>query len=271
LVRFIQDGFDFRDDQETADMIAFLLAFTGSDLAEGSVNDSERPPGLPSQDTHAAAGRQWTTDQFDHPKIRRMRELALASNGRLELIVKGAIDGTPRGWFFDENESEFLSDRLEHLADTEEIHRQAGPGNPLTFTLVPAGTGMRLGIDRDADGYPDGVENSEGFLPDNALSHPDAVAVALKIQRSRSAIGPSSSEPEQTFSSSPYMASLSWRHYPHQHFRIEYKTDLNDIHWTPMKSAPIRTNAGRASAQIHIDESGARYFRVVHIDTPEVP
>src|SRR6185369_15841553 len=50
LVRFVQDGFDLRTDQETADMMAFLLSFSGSDLPAGSTIDQDRPPGLLSGD-----------------------------------------------------------------------------------------------------------------------------------------------------------------------------------------------------------------------------
>jgi hypothetical protein len=42
----------------------------------------------------------------------------------------------------------------------------------LTFTAVPPGEGLRLGVDRDADGYADGDEIAAGTDPANAKSFP---------------------------------------------------------------------------------------------------
>ena len=58
LVRFIQDAFDITNDQTTADLTAFLLSISGSDLLQGSITDVNRSPGVSSLDTPAAAGRQ---------------------------------------------------------------------------------------------------------------------------------------------------------------------------------------------------------------------
>ncbi|HSU53784.1 MAG TPA: beta-propeller fold lactonase family protein, partial [Candidatus Dormibacteraeota bacterium] len=60
LGRFVQDGFGFTNDQATADMTAFLLSFSGSDLIPGISNDPNRSPGVASLDTQAAVGRQLT-------------------------------------------------------------------------------------------------------------------------------------------------------------------------------------------------------------------
>jgi DNA-binding beta-propeller fold protein YncE len=60
LTRFIQDGFAITSDQATADMVAFLVSFSGSDLIPGSLTDPNRSPGLASLDTQAGVGRQIT-------------------------------------------------------------------------------------------------------------------------------------------------------------------------------------------------------------------
>ena len=49
---------------------------------------------------------------------------------------------------------------------------QARPLPSLTFTCVPAGTGVRMALDRDGDGYADGDEVLHGTNPANPLSHP---------------------------------------------------------------------------------------------------
>src|SRR5262249_38330659 len=60
LVRFVQDGFNITNDQSTADMVAFLFCFTGSDLIPGVAGDINRSPGMNSLDTQAGVGRQVT-------------------------------------------------------------------------------------------------------------------------------------------------------------------------------------------------------------------
>ena len=45
-------------------------------------------------------------------------------------------------------------------------------GATLTFTAAPPGSGRRMGIDRDEDGYPDGDERSSGTDPADPSSHP---------------------------------------------------------------------------------------------------
>jgi hypothetical protein len=48
----------------------------------------------------------------------------------------------------------------------------AGPGTEITLTLVPEGTGRRLGIDRDDDRYGDATESELGTDPADPADHP---------------------------------------------------------------------------------------------------
>ena len=79
-----------------------------------------------------------------------------------DLIVKGILNGEVRGWFYDLNQQKFISDRQ---ADTPldrsqlQIIATDQPGQPLTFTAVPLGSGNRIGINRDEDSFLDGDDN----------------------------------------------------------------------------------------------------------------
>jgi hypothetical protein len=42
----------------------------------------------------------------------------------------------------------------------------------ITYTAVPRGSGARIAIDRDGDGYADGDEVSRGTNPADPNSHP---------------------------------------------------------------------------------------------------
>jgi DNA-binding beta-propeller fold protein YncE len=171
LTRFVQDSFAFTNDQTTADMVAFLVSFSGSDLIPGSLTDPNRAPGLPSLDTQAAVGRQITINNpASVPLIDSMVALANASTSRVDLVVKGMSGGLARGWFWDRVTGKFLSDRQSETYTTTALRALAAVGSEQTYTVVPRGTGRRMGIDRDADGYLDRDELDFGSDPANPLS-----------------------------------------------------------------------------------------------------
>jgi len=171
LVRFLQDSFDFRDDQETADMVAFLLSLTGSDLPSGVINDPDRAPGLPGRDVAAAVGRQITIDNPAPVKlIADMIGVATSSTGRVDLVVRGEKDGLKRGWLFDRGTRVFQSDRNGETILPDTLRMLASATNELTYTVMPRNNGRRMGIDRDEDGFLDLTEIEFGSDPTNPLS-----------------------------------------------------------------------------------------------------
>jgi hypothetical protein len=69
-----------------------------------------------------------------------------------DLIAKGVVDGLQRGWvyvgnndFQSDSEGEALWSKNQLLAAADQ------PGQAITFTCVPPGSGERMGIDRDED------------------------------------------------------------------------------------------------------------------------
>ncbi|MFO1498587.1 MAG: hypothetical protein U1G07_09375 [Verrucomicrobiota bacterium] len=171
LTRFVQDGFNVRADDDAANLVALLLSFSGSDLPPGSATDVRRAPGLPSRDVPAGVGRQVTIHGPESAaQLAPIIALARASTSRVDLVVRGLQEGLPRGWVFDRTTSQFQSDRSAEVISVQSLQELAREGNELTYTLVPRGSGRRLGIDRDADGIPDRTEMDEGSDPNDSRS-----------------------------------------------------------------------------------------------------
>ena len=158
LARFITNpAFLPVSDQEVADLVAFLLAFSGSDLPRGTGDSIYEPPGPDSKDTHAAVGRQVTLSS-SVPSAEQTALLdtflALADTGKVGLVVKGRQQGEARGYTY-LGGGEFQADRGSERVSAAQLRTRALPDNELTWTVVPKGTERRIGVDRDEDGVLD--------------------------------------------------------------------------------------------------------------------
>ena len=74
-----------------------------------------------------------------------------------DLIVKGVVEGRPRGWVR-LADGRFRDDRGGDWAQAD-VRALASMEGPLTYTCVPPGSGMRMGIDRDRDTVLDGLDD----------------------------------------------------------------------------------------------------------------
>ena len=179
VARFIGEPvFSLQNDQEVADMLAFMLAFPGSDLPEGSATNLLEPPGTPSKDTHAGVGRQTTLVDAGAPAPGQLTllgdMLALADAGAVDVVVHGVQGGLDRGYVY-LGGGQFQSDRAADTVAAATLQAGAAPGSELTYTVVPEGSGTRLGVDRDLDGAFDRDELDAGSDPADPLSLPGAV------------------------------------------------------------------------------------------------
>jgi len=158
LARFITNpAFQVASDQEVADLVAFMLAFSGSDLPRGMGNDINEPPGPDSKDTHAAVGRQVTLNgAFPSPEQNALLNtfLALADSGKVGLVVKGRQQSEARGYTY-LGGGEFQADRGSERVSAAQLRSRALPDNELTWTVVPKLTERRIGVDQDEDGILD--------------------------------------------------------------------------------------------------------------------
>ena len=165
ISRFVsEEAFDVANDQEVADLVALLLAFSGSDFGLPGFLE---PPGPANLDSHAAMGQQITLQGGSATTALLQTFLDLAATGAVDLIAKTAIDQVPRGWVL-QNAGQFKSDLAAETPVNAQTILQSMPESAyLTFTLVPTGSGTRLGIDRDADGLPD-QDEAKDYLPEIA-------------------------------------------------------------------------------------------------------
>jgi len=135
LARFVSEPvFNVRSDQDVADLVAFLLAFSGSDLPEGGLDTLSEPPGPPSRDTHAAVGMQVTFGgRRDEGRLAML--VGIADGGAVGLVARA-----PRStWRYDAAEGVFIPDDGGAAATLADLRALAAPGNEITFTVVPKG------------------------------------------------------------------------------------------------------------------------------------
>ena len=161
--------------QEVADLVAFMLSFSGSDLPQGTPGDLFQPPGPPSRDAHAAVGVRTTLESLAGASVGQTDLLAqlgvLADQNRIGLVAKARVGGEARGWVYQGGGS-WQSDRAVETTTTAALEALAAPGSEVTFLAVPEGTEQRIGVDRDADGHFDRDELDQLADPANEASVP---------------------------------------------------------------------------------------------------
>jgi len=174
LARFVgEPAFVLSNDQQVADLVAFLLAFGGWSTPLGSPSNIQEPPGTASQSTHAAVGTQLTLAAAPSPSEQALLDamIAEADQDDVGLVARGRLSGTTRGWMYAGN-GRFQSDRSLERHTRAQLLATAAPGQELTFTVVPFGSQRRIGIDRDGDRAFDQDELDAGTDPANASDRP---------------------------------------------------------------------------------------------------
>jgi YVTN family beta-propeller protein len=117
-----------------------------------------------------------------------------------DLVVKGNVGGIARGWYMNTSGT-FRSDRASEalLTDGQLRALAATSGQELTYTCVPPGSAVRLGVDRDSDGAFDRDELDQGCDPMSSSSVPPACAATpTNTPASTSTITPT-----RTFTNTP--------------------------------------------------------------------
>jgi hypothetical protein len=179
-------GFGFNSDGSVDTLFRFNSSFDFHPLFN-SVGIPEGPAGLQAKkdmeqyllafDTNLApiVGQQVTLTALHSsvvgPRIELLRSRADA--GECELVAKGRVSGVDHGFLY-VGGGQFKRDRqsLANVSDSAlRTHIIANLG-VLTYTCTPPGSGQRIGIDRDLDGFLDGDERLAGSNPADPLSTP---------------------------------------------------------------------------------------------------
>lgn len=156
-------GFTHTGELESVDALLHLPNF---DFGGGAAGDRKRTDIIAfvmsmSTDTHAGVGFQATVnartrdDTATRARVDLM--LTLADVGDVGLVVRGRLSGVLRGFAY-AGGGVFQSDRAGESIGSDELRSAGGDGAELTWTLVPLGSQVRIGIDRDADGVFDADE-----------------------------------------------------------------------------------------------------------------
>lgn len=150
-------------DLDRLDMQAYLLAF-----------DTGMAPAVGHQVTFDGSNNG---DPVALGRVDTLRSQAALQH--CDLIAKGRVDGHARGWVY-LGADQWKSDRLAvpDVTTAQLIALAADPRSALTITGVPEGSGTRMGIDRDRDGWFDSDEERGGFDPGDPASHPVSADVA---------------------------------------------------------------------------------------------
>ncbi len=157
LLDFHGGGFFFSTPTERRDVSEFVLAM-----------DTGLKPAVGQQVTAAAI------TNADAALAARLALLVARDDaGDCDVVAHGRRNGAPRGWLHGGG-GWFVSDRVADGAiDDVSLRAQAAvSGQELTFTCVPSGSGIRMGIDRDEDGFGDAEEIEAGSDPLDPHSGP---------------------------------------------------------------------------------------------------
>jgi hypothetical protein len=137
---FLRSGvFAFESDVQREQVVDFVFAF-----------DSNLAPVVGQQITIGAAAPGAANTRLELLVQR-------AGLGECDLIVKGLIDGEPRGALMLSN-GRLRTDRAAdaNIEMNQLLALAENPGQELTFTCTPPGAGQRMGIDRNLDNVLDG-------------------------------------------------------------------------------------------------------------------
>lgn len=145
-------------------MAAFMLCFdTGMAPAVGYTRTVTS-----ANVTNATVASEWTVLENQ------------ARAGNIDLVVKGTIDGQIRGLIYRPSSNNYQSDRTGVGPFTlAQLKSKVSAGDTLSVMGVPAGSGVRMGIDRNLDGRLDGDAAAPPPPPAPILHSADVISTDI--------------------------------------------------------------------------------------------
>lgn len=160
LVRFLRATVfvGLNTDAERRDLEAFIMAF-----------DSDLAPVVGQQvtlDAAATAAELQRATLLDTAAATPYARLGAPAARRCDVIAHGVVSGAPAGFTRRADGAYDAARSADGLADFAALVALAtAPGNRLTLTCAPPGSGTRMGLDRDEDGVRDLDELDQGRDP----------------------------------------------------------------------------------------------------------
>ena len=155
---FSASVFSPRSDQDVADLVALMMAFSGSDF--GTAQPPTSAPVPISKDAHAAVGQQVEV-QGSSLSARALALLAMANAGKVELIAHSGSDS----FVYQRSSQDFRPSAAGALLSVNALAARASINAPQVWMAMPLGLGNRFGLDRDGDGVSDQIEVAQGSNP----------------------------------------------------------------------------------------------------------
>ena len=130
--------------------------------------------------THAGVGAQAELGGPNPDPVERRDLLAsIAMAGNTDLVVRVWWEGRMRGGVM-LADGRIQTDAAGVILELADLDALSSPSNPVVHTLVPLGNGLRIGVDRDLDGFFDHDEilacadpADPDSTPENASCGPD--------------------------------------------------------------------------------------------------
>ncbi len=166
-------GFGFLHDG-SIDTVANFLSSPVFTLTNQQENQLQRFVLAFDSNLAPIVGQQVTLTSTNAVTVTPRLDLLMQRAGALEcdVVVKGTIGGEPRGGYRLPS-GDFQMDRAGDVRTDADLRLLAAvPGQELTYTCVPPGSGERMGVDRDRDGYLDADELDVSSDPADAARVP---------------------------------------------------------------------------------------------------
>jgi YVTN family beta-propeller protein len=235
LERFVQQGIEepfFDNDQRLADAVAFLLS---------TFSDGLSPP---TQGAHPAVGRHFPLSVFDPGQILQELANALRRTNKIDVVLGGRVANEERAWLLWPGIG-FVANGRGEVLSTNSLHSLIETNQSFVLGVVPFGTGRRLALDRDEDGYFDQDELDFGSDPANSDSTPPALPfLSLEFRPDDGG-----------------HFEVGWSSIIGLTYQLELKEALSELVWRPF--VEVIASSNRTAAPVQPESlKKQQYFRV---------